>query len=361
MLFSFEPKTKRSELFDREEELEKLANFLPRYPFVVITGLRRVGKSSLVKVFLNENDYPSISIDCRRLYMESGGNITSSDLISYIERELMRVSWKEKIKALLKKFKINISSITVEMDSGKMDLASIFEKISAIAEKGETFFVVHFDEAQYLRFFGSRGGNDILAFLAYVYDNLPSIRVIITGSEVGVLHDFLKLGDYSSPMYGRAVYELALKPFSKNLAVEFLKQGFQEQGVKPDFDVEKVIDKIDGVPGYLVLFGMKYIDVRDTFLALEEVYRTMEALMKREIDELERRSRRYLKILKLVSLGINTWTGLKNYFYSSGDRISDSRLYELLQSLTKMTFIEKREGKYKIVDPVLEEVLRRSL
>jgi len=135
--------------------------------------------------------------------MESGGNITSSDLISHIERELMRVPWKEKIKALLKKFKINISSITVEMDSGKMDLASIFEKISAIAEKGNTFFVVHFDEAQYLRFFGSRGGNDILAFLAYVYDNLPSIRVIITGSEVGVLHDFLKLGDYSSPMYGR--------------------------------------------------------------------------------------------------------------------------------------------------------------
>jgi len=102
---------------------------------------------------------------------------------------------------------------------------------------------------------------------------------------------------------------------------------------------------------------MKYIDVKNASLALEEVYRTMEVLMKKEIDELERRSRRYLKILKLVSLGINTWTGLKNYFYSSGDKISDSRLYELLQSLMKMTFIEGKE-KYKIVDLALEEVLK---
>jgi len=56
LLFSLTPKTKKEDLFDRERELKDLEKLLETYPIVVITGLRRVGKSSLVKVFLNESD-----------------------------------------------------------------------------------------------------------------------------------------------------------------------------------------------------------------------------------------------------------------------------------------------------------------
>jgi hypothetical protein len=41
---------KREDLFDREKELEDLHNNLD-VPVVVITGVRRIGKSSILNVF----------------------------------------------------------------------------------------------------------------------------------------------------------------------------------------------------------------------------------------------------------------------------------------------------------------------
>jgi len=55
MLFSFEPKTSRKELFDREGEFKSLESSLKTYPIVIVTGLRRVGKSSLIRAFYNES------------------------------------------------------------------------------------------------------------------------------------------------------------------------------------------------------------------------------------------------------------------------------------------------------------------
>lgn len=56
--FSLKVKTQRKDLYDREEELgllEKSAGL----PITVVTGIRRVGKSSVVSVFLSgEARYP---------------------------------------------------------------------------------------------------------------------------------------------------------------------------------------------------------------------------------------------------------------------------------------------------------------
>lgn len=54
VLFSPTPKASRKELFDREQELSQLQNLLKIYPIVVVGGLRKVGKSSLVRAFLSE-------------------------------------------------------------------------------------------------------------------------------------------------------------------------------------------------------------------------------------------------------------------------------------------------------------------
>ncbi|MDI3517347.1 MAG: uncharacterized protein PWP37_1108 [Thermotogota bacterium] len=50
MLFSLMPKTKKEDLFDREE-LQELSRFMDIYPMIVVTGLRRVEKSSLIRGF----------------------------------------------------------------------------------------------------------------------------------------------------------------------------------------------------------------------------------------------------------------------------------------------------------------------
>ncbi len=264
MLFSPKPKTKREELFDRKNELQNLSTALEMYPITLVTGLRRVGKSSIVRVFLNESSVYYIYIDGRRVYEISSGSMGSHSLYRVLELEFARLSKSRKFLNFLKRVRgINIAGNGIEIERKEFDLSMMFESFDRFAKKEKRKFVIFFDEAQYFRFYGSRGGKDILALLSLVYDNMENIRVIITGSEVGILHDFLRLDDYDSPLYGRPIYTMAVQPFSHDLSVEFLKKGFEEAKLDIDFDIEEVVSKIDGIPGYLVMFGLKYIETRD--------------------------------------------------------------------------------------------------
>jgi len=358
MLFSPKPKTKKEELFDRERELKVLYTALEIYPLIVVTGLRRVGKSSVVRVFLNENSYPYLYIDGRRIYEMSSGSMSSYSLYKMLEIEFSRLSKSRKVLNFLKRIRgINIAGNGIEIDKQEFDLASLFEKLDKFAGKEGKNFVVFFDEAQYFKFYGSRGGKDILALLSFIYDALDNIKIIITGSEIGMLHDFLKLDDYDSPLYGRPVYTITIQPFEKELSIQFLKRGFEEINVQIDFSLNDVVSQIDGIPGYLVLFGLKYMELSDVRRALEEVFLTMGALFEKELEELDRRSKRYRTILKLIASGVKKWSDIKRYFISKGDPISDSRLYSLILNLEKMSFVEKTRDGYEITDPVLSRTL----
>lgn len=358
MLFSLTPKTKKEELFDREEELSELTRLVETYPIVVVTGLRRVGKSSLIRVFLKESKLPFVMVDGRKLYEMTSGNISSLQLSQLLNSELSRLSKSQKILNFLTRVRgISFGGSSLEIDPKKFSLSDLLEKFNDIGEKDKRHFVVFFDEAQYLRYYGSRGGNDILALFAYCYDNLENVKILITGSEVGMLHDFLKMDSYDSPLYGRGIGFLTLKPFSFDKSVEFLRKGFQEVKEKIDFDLNEVVKKIDGIAGYLVLFGVKYIEKKSKDKALDEVFHTAKALFEKELSELKKRSPRYLSILKYIAQGANNWSALKNVCYANRDFVADSRLYSLLGTLEKMSLIEKTAKGYKIVDPVLEKLL----
>jgi nicotinate-nucleotide pyrophosphorylase (carboxylating) len=84
-------------------------------------------------------------------------------------------------------------------------------------------FVLAIDEAQWLRLLKGHGKMDMALVLAYVYDNLSNVKVILTGSEVGLLHDFIGFNDVRSPLYGRIMDELTLEPFSRGQKPDLLK------------------------------------------------------------------------------------------------------------------------------------------
>ncbi len=360
MLFDLRPKTSFKELFDRNEEKKAFENSLNTYPLIVVTGLRRVGKSSLTKSMLNEMKSPYVFIDGRILYTSSGGQIKYTDFVATLERELCKLSTKFKIKSYIKQVRgINISGSGVSIDPKKTDLTELFDQLNRYSKKTGKDFVVCIDEAQYLRFYGSRGGKDLLTLISYMYDNQNHISTVITGSEVGLLHDFLDLSNYESPLYGRAYSEIKVKPFKPNVAKEFLKEGFSEINLSINFKLDKVIEVLDGIPGYLVLFGNKYKENLNYEEAILQVHQTMKGMVEGELKELEKRSSRYIMTLKYIASGVKTWSGLKRVFIADGDNIGDSRLYEILRVLETTSWIEKSsDNKYKIVDPVLEKVLR---
>ncbi|MBC7092259.1 MAG: ATP-binding protein [Nitrososphaeria archaeon] len=77
---------------------------------------------------------------------------------------------------------------------GALSLTSLFDHLN------RRRIIIAFDEAQKLR--GPRS-NEILNAIAHSYDYNKNVTFIFTGSEVGLLYDFLKISDASSPLYGR--------------------------------------------------------------------------------------------------------------------------------------------------------------
>ena len=179
-------------MFDREKELENLKRAAKRYPIVLLLGIRRVGKSSVLKVALNELGN-GIYIDARELYFSSGGWITSKTLTKAFESALnsLRSKFKRRIIGALKKVRgVTIAGVSLKFES-KTSLSDVLNALNGVG------VVIAFDEAQYLRYYGARGGKEFLAMIAHAYDNLEKVKFVFSGSEVGLLHDFLGSQQFS--------------------------------------------------------------------------------------------------------------------------------------------------------------------
>ncbi|QDA31204.1 ATP-binding protein [Thermococcus indicus] len=356
MLFDPRPKERRGEMFDREVELEAILRGMEEYPITLIIGIRRVGKSSLLKAALNE--YPGIGLylDARRLYAAGSGSISAPVMADELRRILLGRGRFGFLRGMSVE-KVNLGGIQIKpRDMGFMD---VLEIIHWIGERTGHKVILAFDEAQYLRFYGSRGGKDLLAGIAHAYDSMPNLSFVFTGSEVGLLHDFLGLDDYSSPLYGRIYEEVEVRPFPRELSEEFLRVGFSEVGLNvPQDDIKRAVDELDGIPGWLVEFGFNYWKKGDPKKALETTIAKARNMIREELLELERRSPRYALILRAVSIGLHRWSKIKDYVEAKSGPITNARLGSLIRNLEKMGWIKKENGEYLIVDPVVEKVLR---
>ena len=65
MLFSPEPKMRREDLYDFNHELSRLVTALRAERLTLVTGLRRTGKTSLLRVALSEAGVTHLYVDVR--------------------------------------------------------------------------------------------------------------------------------------------------------------------------------------------------------------------------------------------------------------------------------------------------------
>jgi len=357
MLFDPRPKDKREDLFDREEEINMIKKYAERYPATLLLGIRRIGKSSILRVALNEIEN-GIYIDVRKLHFESGGWITIPSLHSNFEKALnsLKPPIKRKVFESLKKINgVSFAGINIRFEK-EARISDILESLDDIGG-----VVIGLDEAQYLRFFGRRGGKEFLSLISYAYDNLKNINFIFTGSEVGLLHDFLGIMDYDSPLYGRVYGEITIEPFKPALSKKFLDAGFEEGDVKvKDAEIDRAIGFLSGIPGWLVEFGYNYLTTRDFDKAMNGVIQKAEKFIEGEIGELEKRSKRYILILRAISMDFNRWGKIKEFVEGNDREIPNSRLASLIRNLEKMSWIKSIEGRYGIIDPVVERILKEK-
>ena len=361
MLFDLRPKTRREDLYDREEELgefQRAVNLGEN--LILLLGIRRLGKSSLLNVALSESRMPYAKIDVRSLYF-THGSIPQEILAQKILSSLL--STTKPHKSLLLRFErtlasirgLRISGLGVEFDR-KPDLAEILEKISSWAENENLRAIIAFDEAQYLRLSGIRYDG----LIAYAVDNLPGITFVLTGSEVGMLHDFLGLEDPKKPLFGRYAREIVLRRFRQEESVDFLTRGFEEVGIKAnEKEITEAVERLDGIVGWLTLYGylraVRHLSHAD---AMEELFNMAERLIREELSSLIKNSRRYGVILKAVAMGNTRWSTIKEYVEFKMGPVNDAKFSILLKNLLKYGYLEKRGNEYAIPDPVVTEVVK---
>jgi len=192
---------------------------------------------------------------------------------------------------------------------------------------------------------------EVKSLIAYAYDNLENVTVILSGSEIGLLRNFVGIDNSASPLYGRYHLDLMVKRFPKDLSMEFLRQGFKELNMSVDEGIiENAVNLFDGIVGWLVFFGRSYVDgVRD----LKQISNVAVQMALNELNKLDWKGR---MVLKAIAEGENSWSTIRRYVEEKrGITIPKSSLTRTIRKLEKLSIIEN----YRFLDPVYREASKR--
>ncbi len=347
MLFDVTPKERREDLFDYEEEYRQLTAGVrdERTPIVVLSGLRRTGKTSLLKIAFNECKTRKIYADARLV-----GN-SESEVSAALLAELGKSDFFAKIIGRIDSVQLPISAVKLAFSSRGQRLVDVLSQVDKGG--GVTVFI---DEVQLLK----PTGFDKL--VAYCYDNLKNVKFVLSGSEVGVLDHFLGRDDAAAPLFGRAVEIVRLNPLAEGKSVLFLQAGLRQLRRRCDTEqLASVVRRLDGIPGWLTLFGWHVSKGSSFEEAVEKVFADGSALVRSEVEKFfsvrKEARKRYLLVLSFVAREPASWIEVKEYLERKEKKsINDKQVAKYLESLADYGFIAKKDGKYQLPDPVLSSI-----
>jgi len=165
--FDPEPKKLRKDFFDMDTELSKFKEALRACKLVVVTGLRRYSKTSLILTGLNELGLDYVFLDCRLLPRP----VIIGSILKLLANESSRKSWVSKVLSGIEGVSIGPFGVSFK----RADYGTLIDVISALSSK-----VLVLDEAQELRFFRYR----LDSLLAYIYDH-TDVKVVVSGGLGG--------------------------------------------------------------------------------------------------------------------------------------------------------------------------------
>jgi len=355
MFFRAVPAKRREELFYRDKEAKELEKGIERVPITLVLGVRRVGKTSLVK---------AVTSGMRRVYIdlrefEWRREIYLDDLLDKLRLALPRSRRLLELLSTIEGIIVNGLQIKFKRGDERPSLHRLFETLDEWGKSEGEPVVVIIDEAQEL---ANLKDGDFLPLLAWAFDNLDFVRFVLTGSKAGLLYRFLRLDDVESPLYGRFMWKVELGPLPRELAKEFLRMGFAKEGLNVDDDIiEKAVEELDGIIGWLMRFGLSVVQSGDVKKALEETVQDGMRIVWNELchflqyvrinDELA------LEILKFLADHPATEDEVANTIGES--RWAELGAKEVLKRLVDWGYLRGEGGKYLVADPLLAKAVKK--
>jgi len=306
-----------------------------------------------MNVALSESKHPHIILDMRGLSY----NPSHAELVRRIESAFNRINrkWFSMIGSAIKRVKgVSILGNSISLDWSKegVDLAGLFDEVNSWAEANNRKFLVAFDEIQLIR-----GEKSIPRLFAHLFDYSQNVCLVVTGSEMGLLFDFLGFENPGSPLYGRHYTEIKMRNFENDESMEFLTKGFNQVGIALRRDVmEYAIENLDGVVGWLTLFGARCRDHNGMSKeVVDDVVVEGGKLARAEALKIVQYSSRYAVVLNyLAKTKKATWSQIKSILEAHENRsLPNPTVTDILNKLVKTGLVGK-DGDYSMPDRLLE-------
>lgn len=382
-LFDTRPKERRSEFYDRDLEISMLVESIRRKEWVALIGSRRIGKTSIINVSLNEmKDVLAFKLNLMRLSIEGIRKIYPlSSLLNLILDEGHRLIRSELpmgrfanflskrlgvgIETIINFDKIKIIPRLKRLDSA--DISLIIRELDDIAKEVGKTLVLVFDEVQEIF---RVGGLNVGVLFHDIYDWCKNTTVIMAGSAPGLVINMLDSLEYEAPFFGRYVRRIELNRFNKEQSIEFLTKGFEENNIKISEEViEYAVRMYDGVPGWLTSFGSEVsMNIKITGHTPDvSFYNTIFEKAVKEVEhdvknffQLSQAPQRYAAIILALDRlgGKASWSELKRSASAIlGEEIPGSRLTEMCKRLVDVALLIKEADSYMFPDPPTAKAL----
>lgn len=292
---------------NRKEELEFLEERYnkPSFEFIVIYGRRRIGKTELIKKFIQ--DKPHMYFLCNM----AGTNTNIS------------------------KFKKQVARFFSEPEIATDDLGEIF---SYVVQKAKEKVVIVLDEFPYL----VEKDDAIPSLFQEIIDETlkdKNIMFIICGSSISMMEELL---GYKNPLYGRKTGHMKIDLIKFKHFSEF----FPENTIEENINIYSILG---GVPFYLEKFdsGKTALQNAEEQILSKKgmLYEEVEFLLKEEFREPDV----YKNILSAISSGS---TKVAEIADKSGMKASDMDRY--LKALMRLGIVKKEI-------PVTEKKSKKTL
>jgi hypothetical protein len=350
-LFNLNPKESPEELFGREQEIEDLVRLIQARRWVAVLGPRMVGKTSLLK---------ATGATLRRqnrkvLYVNLWGAKGTNDFLNALARALNE---NKSIIQKIKSAKIDgatVGSNGLSISLSKKPMITLWDILDALGRQKEEY-VIQLDEVQELIAISGR----LLKILANLFNTHPNITFVFTGSMFGLIKTLLE-PESASPLYGRSPAKVNVQPFNSESSKQFLRRGFEQCNTAiSENAITNAVERLDGIPGWLTLYGNKVCVQR---LSSEKAFEETETEAFRIVnDELEhffqnRDRQAYLAALKAAA-AFSSWTEIKGAVsIVKGSIVNDSTIYRIIENLKAAMLIMEEKGRYRVEDPMLRSLL----
>ncbi len=294
---------------DREKELEMIENAIQREKsMVILYGRRRIGKTALVKKFIEGRDAIYLYIP-----LQSEGA-----MLRYLAETLHRYTGNPLLRSPFSSFR------------------DFMEYLTSLDR------IIVLDEFQRLeRIEGA------VSIIQDIWDSSGRIRLILTGSSIGMIHSLALSGN--APLFGRRTLDMKLKPFRPE--VVFSLAGGVDTGME-------FYSVFGGTPAYLQDVQWN----RGIFRNIERLILRKGAPLYSEPEYIIRSETRdpstYLAVLKYISMGKQTVSEIADMIGMERNKVSFylSVLEKEMDLIRKEVPVNEdarksRRGRYKIGDP----------